>query len=283
MKNTCVKIIHDLEKELQIIESEKNDSEIIRTEKAIKIIKLKINELRKFATNEGFSTSKDEIDFFKNIKPKIVSKLIYHVEIFNVKSKGAQGSPKLQKKYLDNEIKNYQVYLNNNLEFYKYFKRGETYLDKHYFLRNKKTLRLHSDSFHSFIDENFATSHDLTIAKFMGYEMVIKALQKEIELIEQRYNNEARCQTTETNFNVAWTGNKVGLVELIYALNAAGVINNGTADIKELASVFEQVFNIELGDYYRTFLEIRSRKMNNTKFIDLLKDKLVKRMEESGN
>jgi len=88
-------------------------------------------------------------------------------------------------------------------------------------------------------------------------------------------------QNYQFNSKLFWTGNKVDLIELIYALHATGVVNSGTADIKGIASIYEQMFNIELGDFYRTFLEIRSRKINNTKFIDSLKDALIKRMDES--
>ena len=69
-----------------------------------------------------------------------------------------------------------------------------------------------------------------------------------------------------------WTGSKTDLIEFIYALQCSGVVNSGTADIKELAVVFEQIFNIELGNYYHTFIEIRARKINSTKFIDKLKE-----------
>jgi len=78
-----------------------------------------------------------------------------------------------------------------------------------------------------------------------------------------------------------WTGSKTDLIELIYALHNCGAINSGTADIKEMALVFEQMFNIDLGNYYHTFIEIRARKNSKTKFLDRLIDVLTKRFEES--
>jgi hypothetical protein len=67
----------------------------------------------------------------------------------------------------------------------------------------------------------------------------------------------------------------------MYALQSAGVFNNSTADIKQIASCFEWIFNVDLKNYYRTFLEIRSRKANRTAFLDLLKERLIKRMDEA--
>ena len=68
-------------------------------------------------------------------------------------------------------------------------------------------------------------------------------------------------------------------MELIYAAQATGCFNNGKADIKELAIYFARVFNIDLGDFYRNFLEIKNRQ-NPTKFLELLKDNLIKKIEQ---
>lgn len=37
------------------------------------------------------------------------------------------------------------------------------------------------------------------------------------------------------------------------------VLNYGTADLKDIAECFEIIFAIDLGQYRRTFLEIRGR------------------------
>ena len=82
-----------------------------------------------------------------------------------------------------------------------------------------------------------------------------------------------------TNNHLHWTGSKTDLVELIYALKTSGVINNGDYQIKELIGVFSDIFNIELGNFYKTFSEIRNRANNQTKFINKLALNLVKKIE----
>ncbi|EKT3958532.1 RteC domain-containing protein [Flavobacterium psychrophilum] len=59
------------------------------------------------------------------------------------------------------------------------------------------------------------------------------------------------------------------------------VFNNGTTDLKEIAEYFENIFNVDLGQYRRTFLEIRVRKTERAKFLNTLKDALEKRMSNS--
>lgn len=77
-----------------------------------------------------------------------------------------------------------------------------------------------------------------------------------------------------------WTGTKLALIETIYALQSVDAINNGKADIKQIADSFESLFNISLGNYYRHFQEIRLRKNGKANFIDDLKEKLVHRLDD---
>ena len=60
-----------------------------------------------------------------------------------------------------------------------------------------------------------------------------------------------------------------------------GAINNGNIDIKRLCRFFERVLNIDLGDIYHAFSEIKMRKKERTKYLDSLRDALIKRMDES--
>lgn len=78
-----------------------------------------------------------------------------------------------------------------------------------------------------------------------------------------------------------WTSSKVALIELIYALHSEGVFNHGASDLKDIVEFFESTMKIDLGQYHRTFLEIRVRKSNRTKFLNNLKDTLNKRMDDT--
>ena len=60
------------------------------------------------------------------------------------------------------------------------------------------------------------------------------------------------------------------------------VFNNGNTDIKLIAKAFEDAFNIELGDFYHTFMELKARKINRTKFLDSLCEALIKKNGRKG-
>ncbi|WP_437371260.1 RteC domain-containing protein [Maribacter litoralis] len=271
--------LEKFDRTIDILEFEEVDI-LVRAEKGIKIIKEVLNKTRNSVVNRSFKSKQKEIHFFKVVKPKVFSKLIYYVKLFNIESKRPRGSNKSQIKYFNSHIERLQIYFNDNLEFYHYYRRNATSLDEQYFLRGKADIRLYPDTFHFFSDEQFSTSHDCTVATILAYDMLIVHLKTEIDKLENNNGMETAIPPFRKQSKLFWTGHKTDLIELIYALHSCGAINSGTADIKEMAAACEQIFNIDLGNYYHTFIEIRSRKANNTKFIDKLKESLIKRFRE---
>lgn len=272
-------LISEFEAKLEALETCTDDI-LYRAETGIAYTERWIKTLREEVVRHGFGSIQEEIFFFKHIKPQIFSKLIYYSKLFNIESKRPRSSSKFQIKYLNNQIDKLQVFFNDNLEFYHYYRRGATSLDEQYFVRGKSDLRSTTDFFNFYIDEKFSTCQDGTVAAIMAYDMLIVYLQQEIEKLEN-YKDNQNTNLMKQPSRLFWTGNKTDLIELIYALQSSGAINSGTADIKEMATLFEQIFNIDLGNYYHTFIEIRARKGSRTKFLDRLQESLLKRFEES--
>lgn len=281
MEATYNGILKTLNYELDVLETEEEDV-LIKAEKGIRLTKQTLKEIRSVIVDYEFKIKEEEIYFFKNIKPKIYSKLIYYVKLFNIEGRRPRGSSKSQIKYLNNQIYKLQTYLNDNLDFYHYYRRGATIFDEQYFLRGKTDLRLFPDTFHFFTDEQFSTSHDSTVATILAYDLLIVHLKREIDKLENN-GNYSSATGLQKKPRLTWTAHKIYLIELIYALHSTDVINNGAVDIKDIAYFVERVFKIDLGDYYRAFLEIRMRKNGRTKFLDTLKEELTKRMDETDN
>lgn len=166
-----------------------------------------------------------------------------------------------------------------NLDFVKYYRENDTTLDHYYFVRGNDNLSLVNDTSHFYTDAEFSTSHDNAIAKIMTYDLSVNFYnQRLVELglataLDQKTRNQC------INLKLDWTASKTDLVELIYALQASGAIKDGRAGIKDMVTACEQMFNLDLGQYYKTYVEIRARKMNRTNFINTLKGQLEKRIE----
>ena len=79
--------------------------------------------------------------------------------------------------------------------------------------------------------------------------------------------------------NLNWTGSKVDLVELVYALHNSKIVNTGNVDVKELATHLGKMFNINIEDkVYRFYQDIKSRKVIKTKFLNTIAENLNQKM-----
>jgi hypothetical protein len=277
MKENICEIRKIFEAKLKQIDSEYPDI-LKKSEQSIYCISSCLKQMKEYILQNKFPNQEDEILFFKEIKPSVYSKLIYFVKIFNLESKRPTGSDKSQKKYLQNEIAKLETFFIENLEFYQYMRNKMVYLDDKYFVRGKQDLHLYIDTFYFDADPEFSTSHDFKVAKVMANDLLCVYLKSELATIDRKeYHSNHQQQIVKGKYT--WTDSKAALTELIYAIHAARCINNGNIEIKEIANFFESLFRIDLGDYYRDYLQIKNRQ-NQTKFIDSLKNALIQRINE---
>lgn len=273
-------LLNNLNEQLNFIDLEIDD-QIKKCEQAITVILKSIYELKKAATKTNFKSKSEEIQFFKEVKPLFASKLIYFNLVYRIEMKKPNGGNKILKKYYNNELLKLKAFFDNELEFYQYFRSGSTYLDYKYFLRGEFDIKLALDSYYFESDMLFATSHDFKVATILANDLIELYLENQLLMLENNENSEKSQR--KPNVKLTWTGSKVALIELIYALHTEGVFNNGAADLKDIAEYFEHTFEIDLGQYRRVFLEIRARKSDRTKFLTTLNDSLQKRMENSDD
>ncbi|WP_203256883.1 RteC domain-containing protein [Hyunsoonleella ulvae] len=230
------KLIEELEQKIKTLNSE-NDDIFFISEKGVEFCKYTLEELRRWVVSNGFLSNEEEISFYKSIKPKVLSKLIYFVENFNIESKRPKTDTKAQTKYYNNYINTLQEYFTNNQEFFYYFKRGATHLDEQYFLTKNAKVRLNKEDYQFLTDQNFSTSHCSTLATIIAYEKLIIKLKIEISKLKTGIKMKGIYNPFQKESNLNWTGNKTDLIELIYALHSSGSINSGAADIKGVMQI----------------------------------------------
>ncbi|AZI19396.1 RteC domain-containing protein [Empedobacter brevis] len=246
------------------------DCSVQRIEAVIYHILECLSELKGYVLKRGFKNIEEEICFFKYQKPAIVAKLIYYNAIYKIETKKPYGVKPIRK-YLNKELKKLKRFFDNNIDFYKYYRSNNSFLDESFFVRGKHDIKLWLDTFYFEADHRFSTSHDYKVAKIIANDLIQVYL-------EDRLNNINVKRGSDNSLK--WTASKTALTELIYALYSHGVFNNGNTDIKLIAKTFEEAFNIELGDFYHTFMELKARKINRTKFLDSLCEALIKKMDE---
>ena len=270
MKKYCNEKLKQLEQELQELTITLDDP-ILISEMAIRMTLVRLSELKEFVRSKGFKQEAEEIYFFKVLKPNILAKLIYHNAVYKIETRKPYGDKQI-KAYLRKELQKLKRFFNHNLDFYKYYRSNNTFLDKHFFVRGRHNISLWLDTFYFEADHCFATSHDYKVAKIIANDLIQVYIEDQLHTLQQKGRSSAR--------GLQWTASKTALTELIYALYAGGVLNNGNADIKQIAQTFETTFGISLGDFYHTFMELKSRKINRTKFLNTLSEALVNKMDK---
>lgn len=249
----------------QLEEFNADQDEILKVGHALTFIREIIAELKQFASTYKFTSESEEIKFFKEIKPVFLSQFFYYKKVFALRLFDSFKDAKTRQANYYKILQQLERFVQKNLEFYEYCMTNTTYLDKHYFTRNKQT--------HKSIDrdEKFSTGYDTKLAKVLANELLKKYI---LDLLKKSQTD----RSSDIYSALIWTGSKTDLIELIYALHSVDVFNNGTANIKVIASAFEDVFNISLGDYYRTFQDMRIRKRSQTPFLDTLRGSFTNRL-----
>lgn len=280
MNNKALIHLTKLNEQLSFIDLE-IDNQIEKCESAIDIILKSIDAVKKIISKNSFKSDLEEVLFFKETKPQFTSKLIYYNMVYKIEMKRPNGGNRILKKYYHNELLKLKSFFDNELEFYQYYRSGSTYLDYKYFQRGKFDIKLALDSYYFEADTTFSTSHDFKVARILANDLIQLYLENQLVMIDNKDTSEKSQR--KPNIKLIWTGSKVALTELLYALHSEGVFNNGAVDLKNIAEYFEQVFEIDLGQYRRAFLEIRARKSDRTKFINSLNENLLKRMDNADD
>ena len=267
--------IHKLEKEtevrLRMIEIKESDM-LKKSLEASHILGEAFDCLKKFILSYEFQDAAEEIHFFKNVKPQLCAHLIYYRTIYNIEMNRPLGSVESQRKYLYKELKDIRDFINKRLDFYRYWRSGSTSLDEIYFRRGKTDMELYLESFYYELDPKFSTNYDFKVARILANDMLQIFIRSELDALEEsRYrNNDNRSQV---NINI--NAKKTDIIELLYALDTLNFF--GEKSLNRITALVEKTFNINLGNFSRTFAEMKSRNIP-TPFLDKMRESLLKRM-----
>lgn len=143
------------------------DSSIQRIETIIHLIAECLSEVKEHILKNGFQNIEKEVNFFKHQKPVIVSKLIYYNAIYKIEAKKPYGAKPIRK-YLSKELKKLKRFFDNNIDFYKYYRSNNSFLDERFFVRGKHDIKLWLDTIYFETDQSFSTSHDYKVSKIIA-------------------------------------------------------------------------------------------------------------------
>ncbi|TXJ29000.1 MAG: hypothetical protein E6Q24_04805 [Chitinophagaceae bacterium] len=267
----------DLFQELENNQNMFSFSVITQAQQSIRLCADSLDKLRDYIIQYTFKDQKEEIDFFKKIKPAIYGRLLYFYKIYDIETAQPAG---LGKEQLYKEVSRVMSFFKKHKFFYRYYRGEETYLDDKFFRRSTSAMPIQRRLFDSYYHPNFCTSHDNIFAEIIANELLIIYLEKPAQRITSTTQPHTITPTPIPSKKLTWTDPKSALIEMAYAYKAKGSFNNGKATLKEIFEYLQWVFDIVLTNPSRDFQEILRRKSGYTIYIDGLKEDYLKYVDE---
>lgn len=246
--------------------------------KMISYLQEVLASLKVSVIKDGFQSEWEEINFFRNVKPGVLGKLIYYNKVYRIECACPLGSGKIYRNYFSNQIKELKQEFEEhifNSEFYRYYRSGRNDRDQTFFRLGNINLYDGLNSFVFEIDHHFSTYYDYKVARIIANDLLQNYLHLKIDSIE-----DSNFKDEEATKDIFWTSSKNALVELIYAMYASGAVSHGKVGIRKLSMIAQIVFSVSLGDLHHAFHRMKTRAGSRTAFLDQLKISLEEYMDK---
>ena len=268
MDSNYINYFNEFEREYEVLKNASDDVLTVSLE-IIHYIEKKLKEMFKWLKKHVFETYQEEIYFFKELKPRMVSKLLYYKELLNLET-SLPPSKKNKRKHYEELLTKIHQYVVSNREFYQYYRSRTTVKDDDLFVRRSYKNIVRDDCCLINFDSKLCTSHDFNVAIIIANDMFTCYLENKLDEL----NGNITTKYNPMSNKITWTGTKVDLVEMIYGLYYKKMLNDGKADIKEIARSLCFAFNIDIDEkaLYRNLQDIKKRYPLNAIFLQNLSD-----------
>ena len=244
---------------------------------AIRLCRQTIADVHRELERTQFESEATEIYYFKNCYPTLYAEYSFYVQWYRVACLRPIGDAAIQATYYQDELGKTREIFEQFTYLYQYQRSGASHLDAMYFVRRVPNTEDLAEEQAVFVKADHCPVTSYQLGRLRANERLSVQLQ---QTMQQSQGSSLPHISDDSQQQLQWTASKVALIELIYGLQGAGVFNHAATDIKQLTLYFEKVFNLHLGNVYNVFQEMRIRKKNRSAFLDLLRDRLLQRMDE---
>lgn len=230
--------------------------------------------LKEKVLDYSFASPEEEIHFFKVIKPKFSSLLIFYSNVERLEIDKPEGGVLHLKEYYESELKTIKRFFDGNRQIYSYYRSEDDDLDRQLFLRGVSDTPRWLCKIRVDQDERFSTAGDYLYARIIATEQIARYLETAITGVDFH-------PFAGDDIDTTWTGESINLLEMAYGIYQTAQVNNGKIGLAELVRKFEKVFNVNIGRPYRRFSEIKQRKrLSRTKYLDEMVKSINKKIDD---
>lgn len=247
------------------------ETDLQQAERSYYLIRGCMKELKLYCRDYTFPNKREEILFFKEIKPRFVREWMFYLKLFHLEASMPVGNIDDQNSWMKKQVELFNLYLNANQFIYVYYRTGQTYMDEQFFVNDPddSLLLMYAQD----DDPDNINKFSYVIGKIQAYEDLASYLLRRIDAPPDPF-----ADTGKIAKEAEWGGNMAQLYELGYGIYAAGLARGS---IKAVMERLGFAFHIKPGNYYRYMLDMRLRKKSLTQCLDLMSSSLVQYMSST--
>lgn len=230
-----------------------------------------LDTLKETLQRFSFSTLPEQITYYKEVEPFFVSRVIFFTRVVCLEAGRPPGDRATVEGHLQKEWQYIRDFHAEHRFLYRYIRAGETWLDEKLFIPSSGQFVVLPESE---LHDSLLHGASGTVARLYSLDLMQDYLHRAEEELSGPHDPKQRNIA-----NLTWTDSKSALIELAYAIQSAGSLNDRKASLREIIEGLEAAFHIDLGHYPRVFQEILSRKTGYTTYIDRLREKLLLRIK----
>lgn len=280
MNQDLNELLLDFKNKLAILEGKfQNDQLEKTTSNILSLCKAFIEKSKEYYVDKCIDNVKNQIFFFKILKPKLVSTFEFYQQRHQLINDIPVGCENLKKKFLNKKVKEYNKVFKRDKTFYSYVKSGETSLDEVYFTECKfEDICIYVDVSQCFYDYSYYSRYGKHLAE-------IKTATKMINLCHSLSQSPTHIPIKQTSIQkIKWTNSNIDFSELILALHEGNCFNDGKVNMSDIEKKLMECIEIEgSNDHYSNLRNIRNRVKDGSKFTGFLKSKVDSYLEKKDS
>ena len=233
-----------------------------------------IDRIKEKLIKYQFKKMEDEVCYFKDTLPNTMSLYFYYKDKMEWDRILRLGTDSSRYKFHDRIFSQAENFRTEHRVFCEYCRDGKTEYNSFYFLRSSPSNGEFKYHLRSIIDPSTPPLYCELLAKYIAFNKLEFESKKIIS-----ENDETLHPLRAGRKILEWTGKQIDLIEMGYALKEMGVFNHGEATLTDIFDCFEEAFHVDPGNTSRLFQDITRRKSGVTLFLDLMKIKLIQRID----
>jgi len=242
---------------------------------AIGLIRHALEDIKLNIRQYPFTNLAEEIHYFKVLAPPVYGRLMYFVTVTEIGMEARHSNRDRMEALFKLELAKTEQFFTKHGEFCQYYQLNRSHMDDRIFIRDaRENGRI--DYIEVIMADDFCVGC-YWASQLWANERLLQYLNDQLRKLRQPAG---LAPGGEGLAELEWTDSQTDLVELVYGIYVKGSFNQGKASLSDIVGWVEHHLKIDTGNYYNTVKEIARRKKGPIKYIDDLRNRTLRALED---